>query len=162
MSRIDSQQGLMPSVLDRLIDPDADGTTWRHGYGLQQMILAVHRDLEDLLNTRQILANIPPDCTELLRSIATYGLPDLASIEAITPDQRNAIGRVLEEIIQRNEPRLKQVRAVLVDPGRQLLRTVKFHIEARLSAEPAPEVAFDTILELTSGHSRVTTPETQS
>ena len=71
MSRIDAQQGLMPSLLDRLIDTDADGTAWRHGYGVQQMIAAVHRDLEDLLNTRQVLAELPPECAELARSIAT-------------------------------------------------------------------------------------------
>ena len=31
-------------------------------------------------------------------------------------------------------------------------RSVRFRIEARLSVDPAPEVAFDTVLELTTGH----------
>ena len=44
MSRIDPQQGLMPSVLDRLIDPEADLTSLRQGFDVGQMILAVHRD----------------------------------------------------------------------------------------------------------------------
>ena len=158
MSRIDAQQGLMPSILDRLTDADADGTAWRRGYGLQQMIAAVHRDLEDLLNTRAVLSDLPEDCPEVARSIAVYGLPDLSSIEAITPDQRAAIGRVLEGIIQHFEPRLKNVRATLLDPEQAVKRMVKFHIEARLSVEPAPEVAFDTILELSTGHSTVTRP----
>ena len=43
----------MPSLLDRLIDPEADGTTFKHGYSVQQMVAAVYRDLEELLNTRQ-------------------------------------------------------------------------------------------------------------
>ena len=34
----------------------------------------------------------------------------------------------------------------------RLERTVRFHIDARLCLDPAPEVAFDTILELTTGH----------
>lgn len=162
MSRIDAQQGLMPSLLDRLIDPDADGTAWRHGYGARQMIASVHRDLEDLLNTRSVLTDLPPDCPELARSIATYGMPDLTSIEAITPDQRARIGKMLEALIQRHEPRLKEVRATLIDPDQAVRRSVKFHIEARLSVEPAPEVAFDTILELTTGHSSITRADVTS
>ena len=31
-------------------------------------------------------------------------------------------------------------------------RNIKFHIEARLCLDPAPEVAFDTVLELSTGH----------
>lgn len=158
MSRVDAQQGLMPSVLDRLIDPTADGTSWRRGYGVEQMVAAVHRDLEDLLNTRAVLTDLPDDCVELRRSIAAYGLPDLSSIEAITPEQRSQIGRLLESIVSRYEPRLKDVRATLLDPGQDVKRMVKFHLEARLSVEPAPEVAFDTILELSTGHSQVTRP----
>ncbi|MFO0875765.1 MAG: type VI secretion system baseplate subunit TssE [Gemmataceae bacterium] len=160
MSRIDPQQGLMPSLLDRLIDPDADGTSWRRGYGMQQMVAAVYRDLEDLLNTRQVVVDLPADCVELARSIFTFGMPDLASVEAITTEQRSQIGRLLETIIQRHEPRLKNIRATLLDPGQSLLRTVKFRIEARLAVDPAPEVAFDTILELTTGHSSISRPET--
>jgi type VI secretion system protein ImpF len=162
MSRIDAQQGLMPSLLDRLIDPDADGSLWRRGYGVQQMIASVHRDLEDLLNTRQVLADLPPDCAELLHSIAAYGMPDLTSVEAITTDQRSRIGKLLEAIIQRHEPRLKDIRATLLDPDQAIKRAVKFHIEARLSVEPAPEVAFDTILELTTGHSSITRADISS
>ena len=158
MSRVDPQQGLMPSILDRLIDPGADGTAWRRGYGIEQMVAAVHRDLEDLLNTRAVLSDLPPECAELRRSIAAYGLPDLSSVEAVTPDQREQIGRLLEGIVMRFEPRLKDVRATLLDPGQDLKRMVKFHLEARLAVEPAPEVAFDTILELASGHSKVTRP----
>jgi type VI secretion system protein ImpF len=162
MSPSDAQQGLMPSILDRLIDADADGTIWRRGYGIQQMIAAVHRDLEDLLNTRQVTTDIPRDCVEVARSIVAYGMPDLSSIEAITPDQRAQIGRLLETLVQRYEPRLKNVRATLLDPTQDIKRMVKFHLEARLSVEPAPEVAFDTILELTTGHSTVTRREVQT
>src|SRR5262245_12644358 len=158
MSRVDARQGLMPSILDRLIDPTADGTAWRRGYGIEQVVAAVHRDLEDLLNTRAVLAELPEECVELRRSIAAYGLSDLSSVEAITPDQRAQIGRLLEGIVALYEPRLKDIRATLLDPGQDVKRMVKFHLEARLSVEPAPEVAFDTILELTTGHSTVTRP----
>ena len=158
MSRIDPHQGLMPSLLDRLIDPDAGGTVARRGYTVEEMVDSVHRDLEDLLNTRQTLVGVPPDCAEVLRSIVVFGLPDLTSLEAHTADQRAEIGRVLEAIIARYEPRLRHVKATLLEAGDPLQRTVQFRVEARLSVEPAPEVAFDTILELTTGHSTVKRP----
>jgi type VI secretion system protein ImpF len=153
-------QGLMPSLLDRLIDPEAVMSPDRQGYSVAQMIAAVHRDLEDLLNTRQTAAGLPADFAEVRRSVVAYGMPDLTGLPAVTPDQRAEIGRVLEALIQRHEPRLRDVKATLLDPGQQVQRTVKFRVEARLNVEPAPEVAFDTILELTTGHSTVSRPET--
>jgi type VI secretion system protein ImpF len=153
MSRVDPQQGLMPSILDRLIDPDAGGTAWRRGYGVEQMVEAVRRDLEDLLNTRQSHAGLPEGCAEVGRSVIGYGLPDLTSLNAITPEQRKEIGRILEAVIARFEPRLRDPKATLQEPeGAKVERTVRFRVEARLCVEPAPEVAFETILELTTGH----------
>jgi type VI secretion system protein ImpF len=151
-NRVDPNQGLMPSILDRLVDPDSGGTSWRRGYSVEQMIDAVRRDLEDLLNTRQSHMGLPEDFTEVQHSVIAYGLPDLTSLNAITPTQREDIGRTLEANIERFEPRLKDVRARLVEAGDGKQRTVKFHIEARLNLDPAPEVAFDTVLELATGH----------
>ena len=82
MAQVDSKQPLLPSMLDRLIDPESAGTAWRRGYGIHQMIDAVRRDLEDLLNTRQSHQGMPEEFVELQRSIATYGLPDFSSIDA--------------------------------------------------------------------------------
>ena len=132
MSRIDPQQGLMPSMLDRLIDPEADGTHGRHGYSVPQIVAAVYRDLEELLNTRRTALDIPPACTEVLRSIVAYGMPDLAGVPALHAGQRAAIGLILETLIQRYEPRLRDVRTTLLDPEKAVQRTVKFRLEARL------------------------------
>jgi type VI secretion system protein ImpF len=155
MARIDPQQGLQPSILDRLIDPDTQGTSWRRGYGVEEMVDVVRRDLEDLLNTRQSHQRLPEAFVEIERSILGYGLPDLASLDAITPQQREEIGRILEAVVLRYEPRLRDVRATLVDGGESKQPMVRFHIDARLCVEPAPDVAFETILELTTGHSSV-------
>jgi type VI secretion system protein ImpF len=151
MAKSDSQPGLMPSILDRLIDPDSSGTAWHRGYDERQMAEAVQRDLEDLLNTRQTHAGLPATYTEVNHSIAAYGLPDLVSLNAITPQQRRQIGRTLEEVVSKFEPRLKDVKATLITSQDSQETTVQFKIEARLSVDPAPEVAFDTILELTTG-----------
>jgi type VI secretion system protein ImpF len=152
MARIDPQMGLMPSVLDRLIDPESGGTVWRRGYGVADMMDVVRRDLEDLLNTRQSHQQVPEDFVEVRRSIIGYGLPDLTSLNALTPQQREEIGRVLEKVVTHFEPRLRDVRATLVDPNEDKARTLRFRIDARLCLEPAPDVAFETILELTTGH----------
>jgi type VI secretion system protein ImpF len=148
----EEQQGLMPSIIDRLVDPSSGGTAWRRGYGVQQMVQAVQRDLEDLLNTRQTHVGLPEEFKEVHNSIIAYGLPDLNSLNAISAQQRQQIGRLIETIIARFEPRLKDIRATLVDGSDNKARTVKFRVDARMRVDPAPEVAFDTILELTTGH----------
>jgi type VI secretion system protein ImpF len=145
----------MPSILDRLIDPEADFTMARQGYTPSQMVAAVQRDLEDLLNTRSSAYEIPPQCKEALDSILSFGMPDLSQIEATTDAARARIGRVLEQIILRFEPRLKDVRATLLPGHPAMLRYVKFRVEGKLRVEPSPEVAFDTVVELTTGHSTV-------
>ena len=152
-------QELMPSLLDRLIDPEAGGTSWRRGYGIEQMMDVVRRDLEDLLNTRQ--SHDPEKVAafeEVSKSIVAYGLPDLQSLNAVTQSQRDDIGRTIEGLIARFEPRLKDIHASLVSRASETDkdRRVRFRIDAALCLDPAPEVAFDTVLELTSGHYSVT------
>ncbi len=151
MPSFDPNAELMPSLLDRLIDPEPESKS-RRGYTVEQMFLAVQRDLEDLLNTRQTHIGLPEEFVELHHSIYGYGLPDLTSLNAITSTQRAEIGRVIERMIEQFEPRLRDVQARMIDGGGGLERTVRFHIDARLCLDPAPEVAFDTILELTTGH----------
>jgi predicted component of type VI protein secretion system len=40
----------------------------------------------------------------------------------------------------------------VLEPGDGPDRTIRFRIDARLCMDPAPAVAFDTILELATGH----------
>jgi type VI secretion system protein ImpF len=88
---------------------------------------------------------------ECHKSVLAYGLPDLATVEAITGKQREAIGGRIRSIIEVFEPRLRDV-VVKYEPGEnQAARSIKFRIDARLCVDPAPEVAFDTVLELASG-----------
>ena len=47
MARIASQEGLKPSIIDRLIDPESDGTNWRRGYSIEQMVDAVRKDVDN-------------------------------------------------------------------------------------------------------------------
>jgi type VI secretion system protein ImpF len=156
MSRVDSHQGLMPSILDRLIDPESAGTVARRGYGVAQMTEAVRRDLTDLLNTRQSHDGLSPEYDELHRSIFAYGLPELTSFNAVTPEERRQVGQMIEKIIELFEPRLRDVRATVLTADDTRERTIRFRVDARLCLDPAPEVAFDTVLELSTGRYAVT------
>lgn len=152
MPRSDQEMGLMPSLIDRLTDPDSGGTAWRRGYGVEQMIEVVRRDLEELLNTRRSTFGMTEAYTEVNNSIIAFGLPDLTALDAFTDAQREEIGRQIEATVNRFEPRLKDVRAVLLlDDASLQDRSVKFRIDARMRVDPAPEVAFDTVLELMTG-----------
>jgi type VI secretion system protein ImpF len=152
MARIDPNLPLVPSILDRLIDPGSGGTRGQSGYTIERMVQAVRRDLEDLLNTRRCAAGISAGFKEVLSSVIVYGLPDLTTVEAITAQQRAALAGILERIISQFEPRLRDVKASLLDANDEKLRTLRFRIDAKLRVDPAPEVAFDTFLELSTGH----------
>jgi type VI secretion system protein ImpF len=82
----------------------------------------------------------------------TYGLPDFTSLKAVTPQQRDNVGRLIASIITRFEPRLSDIRVTVLDAGDAKTPSIRFRVDARLFVDPSPEVAFDTILELTSGH----------
>lgn len=155
MSRVTSPQALMPSLLDRLIDPASDGNSWRRGYDLPQMVDAVRRDLEELLNSHPPYPFLPEAWAELRNSLLSYGLPDFSLVNALTAFDRQQIATLIEGIIARFEPRLRNVKAVCLESGSGLERAVRFHIEAQLNVDPAPEVAFETIIELTTGHTTI-------
>src|SRR5262245_17223117 len=101
---------VQPSIRDRLIDPELAGTTIMTGYTVQQMYEAVLRDLEDLLNSVHTTHDIPAAFAETRDSIVGFGLPDLTSIEAISADQRAAIGKAIKRAVERFEPRLRNVK----------------------------------------------------
>jgi len=151
------KRGLHPSIVDRLIDPESSGTSIMFGYTVERMYQAVLRDLEDLLNTLHTCNDIPSDFPETRDSIVAYGLPDLASMEAISSDQRNNIGKGIKRAVERFEPRLKNVKVTLLkDPDNAVRYAIRFRIDARMTVDPAPDVAFDTVLEMGSTQYRVT------
>jgi type VI secretion system protein ImpF len=130
---------LAPSVLDRLIDPDAGGPGLRYGYTLEQMMAAVRADIENLLNTHCPYPDMPAEYPETAASVLAFGLPDMTALPVATDAERAALGEVLATVIARYEPRLKNVRVRLQDGGSgRGIPQVKFHIDARLAVDPAP------------------------
>jgi type VI secretion system protein ImpF len=151
----ESKLGIRPSLLDRLIDPESDGTSWRRGYGVEQMINTVRRDLEDLLNSHQSAGDLAAEFREVENSVVTFGLPDLVSIRTSISDARTRVCAAIADTIARFEPRLANVRVTpdpTVDP--KLLK-LEFQIHATLNMDPSPEVAFVTVLKLSTGETSI-------
>src|SRR5262249_25518454 len=149
----DNEIRITPSVLDRLIDDDpgqaieAPASRQKSVESLKQ---SVRRDLEWLLNTRQIVGGVPPGLRELSHSLAAYGLPDFSTFSVKSPSDQVRIQRILEAAIGLFDPRLEDVRVTLV-PVHDLEQRLRFRIDARLRMEPTPEpVTFDTVLQAVS------------
>lgn len=147
----------VPSVLDRLTAPESAGSGPSLGFRLADLIEAVRHDLEDLLNTRQTHQGLPPEFEALGESILAYGLPDFSRLEPVRGQAHRQLGGLVEAIVNRYEPRLRDVRAIPVEESsdnRQGL-SVRIHIEARLRVEPYPDVSFESVIELASGHTSI-------
>lgn len=155
MAARDVQAILMPSVLDRLIDPESGVAGRNPSHAADRIVNAVRRDLEDLLNTHQSQGDLPAEYVELTNSVFTYGLPDPPMLTEVALERSQEVGRILETLIRRFETRLQDVRVRLVDPGEVRHGRMRFHIEARMDLEPSPEIGFETVVELSTGHASV-------
>ena len=154
MAKIQPDQPLLPSVLDRLLDDDPaairDPPRSRHQI-LRELKQSVRRDLENLLNTRQRCLPVPAHLAELKQSLVNYGTPDFTAGSMGALKDRQDFARVLQAIITQYEPRFKSVKVALVDAAEPLDRTLRFRIDALLKADPAPEpVVFDSTFEPTT------------
>jgi type VI secretion system protein ImpF len=154
MPQLDLPTSLLPSLKDRLLDPDSMGTKSNPGYTLGQLFDSVREDLEELLNTRRSREIKATEFAEVAKSIAWYGMPDLTSFDTSTPGKQEAIGPIIEKIITQHEPRLRNVRATLVR-SRGLDLRVLFHIDAELCVDPSPKVSFETVVELMTGQTSI-------
>lgn len=154
MPRTDNEVRMSPSVLDRLIDYEPEISrepVASRSKSLRQLKQAVKRDLEWLLNTRQVVGGVPPDLEELNHSLAAYGLADFTTLNIKTHADQNRMRRAIEAAISTFEPRLQDVVVTLM-PVERGNTTVHFRVDARLRVEPAPEpVTFDTSLQVQTG-----------
>lgn len=146
-----SEQPLLPSVLDRLLDDDpAVSREAPRGRDqvLREMKESVRRDLENLLNTRRRLFAWPRELKELNRSVVGYGIPDITGGTLALEAGREEFCRLLQTLLRQYEPRFKTVEVRPLGNAEPLDRTLRFRIDALLRVEPAPEpVAFDSTLE---------------
>ena len=91
------------------------------------------------------------------RSAYTYGLPDLSSLTMVASGDRNRLVRQILATINLFEPRLTNVRLVMVEDSGSAKKDVRLRVEAMLRMDPVPEpITFDTVIELKSGNCRLT------
>ncbi len=156
MAKQEPQQGAMPSMLDRLLEPmSEEDETPEQIFDMELIVNAIRRDLEELLNTHPSYTDIPEEWTELRNSVLTYGMPDMASVQVEGVSDKERLAEIVEGIISRFEPRLKNIRAMILDPQNEYDTSLRFHIDAQVDLDPAPEVAFETVLELMTGQTSV-------
>jgi type VI secretion system protein ImpF len=144
------------SVLDRLIDFEPENKNENQlsrAQSLRLLRTSVRRDLEWLLNSRRIADAPDENLKEVNKSTYVYGLPDLSTLTMATAADRNRLIRQILTTINLFEPRLSNVRLVMVeteDPGK---KDVRLRIEAMLRTDPVPEpISFDSVIELKSGN----------
>jgi type VI secretion system protein ImpF len=156
MARSLGETTITVSVLDRLIDLEPENrmeNPLSRAQSVRLLKSAVRRDLEWLLNSRRICD--PPDegLKELNRSTYTYGLPDLSTLTMAATGDRNKLVRQILATINMFEPRLANVRLVLVETPDAAKKDVHLRVEAMLRMDPVPEpISFDTVIELKSGN----------
>ena len=80
----------------------------------------------------------PPDesVKEVNRSAYVYGLPDLSSLTMATSGDRNRLIRQIVAAINLFEPRLANVRLVMVETADSAKNEVRLRIEAMLRMDP--------------------------
>lgn len=159
MAKLQSDQPLVPSLLDRLIDDRPDETRElpkSRSQVFREFKQSVRRDLENLLNTHQRSTTCPEELAELKVSVVNYGIPDIRGADLGTGAGRKYFARLVQEVIRKFEPRFQQVRVDLLDNSDPLDRILRFRIEAMLRVDPAPEpVVFDSALQPATGNVEV-------
>lgn len=154
MARIRPEHPLVSSILDRLLDDEPDvprEVLPSRAQQLRALKQAVRRDLQNLLNTRVRCLDLPPGLEEIKKSLVTYGIPDFTGAPLGSAPEREALGRGLQAILRRYEPRFKNVQVRLLDSTEPLDRTLRFQIDALLHVEPAPEPVVFSVRKLASG-----------
>lgn len=152
------QRAQLP-LLDRLIDDAPDvrqDPVMSAAEAVTVLRRSVRRDIEALLNARRRWRSWPEGYEELALSPVAYGISDFAAGAFNDPAQRDRLRLQIENMIRRFEPRLAQVRVVLLDANDTLDATLRLRIEALLRTEPAPEpIAFDTLVDAATAEVQV-------
>lgn len=165
MARHDADQPVTQPLIDRLIDRENDRGRDRsipvtaasdpyrtRSASVRGLKAALRRDLEWLLNTRRNPLAAPESMPETSQSLYNYGLPDFSAFSANAPKDRQKLLSELERSIALFEPRLRNVRVVLVEGSGVGTRMLRFQIEGSLQMDPTSEhISFDAELQLSSG-----------
>ncbi len=141
------------SILDRLMEVEDWPAT--RSQSTRFFRDGLKRDLEWLLNTRQPPLEEIASMPAAKASVINYGLPDISSLGLTSSTDQRSLRIAIETCLRNFEPRLMDIRVTL-ESSDTVDRRLRFHIEGNMRLDPAPEeIAFDTVLELTSGEYKV-------
>ncbi|MFP5230381.1 MAG: type VI secretion system baseplate subunit TssE [Acidobacteriota bacterium] len=141
------------SVLDRLMT--VEDWPQNRAQSIRYFKDALRRDLEWLLNTRRSPIPEVESYPGIKGTIIDYGLPDISSLGLSSAADHRLLRLAMEACVRAYEPRLMNARVTLEDADK-VDRRLRFHIEATMKMDPAPEeITFDTVLEIASGEYKV-------
>jgi type VI secretion system protein ImpF len=153
LARSSSETLVTQSLLDRLTEVEDWPAT--RSQSTRFFRDGLKRDLEWLLNTRQPPISEIASKAGAKASVINYGLPDISSLGLNSASDQRALRIAIETCLRNYEPRLMDIRVTLQSSD-TTDRRLRFHIEGNMRLDPAPEeIAFDTVLELTSGEYKV-------
>tara|TARA_R110000868_G_scaffold158036_4_gene385843 strand:+ start:426 stop:914 length:489 start_codon:yes stop_codon:yes gene_type:complete len=135
------------SLMDRLSEHTMEAYEYESPT-VQDLIHAVERDLQNLLNTRKARTELPSGYGELEQSLYDYGIPDLTSVNVNSQTEKKNFCQAVEHAIATYEPRLKQVHVEMLDKQKDNVSLIlQFRVAAVLMVEPTPiPVEFDSAL----------------
>jgi type VI secretion system protein ImpF len=124
--------GAKRPLFDRLQD---EGTLVRQPVSASRSITiealreSVRRDLSALLNTR---CNLPARIRELSEgTVVAYGIPNLSPISPANDSAHGELAQILQDVIARYEPRLKNVK-VYIQPDKKDPLALLGQVQAQL------------------------------
>lgn len=150
--RTELERTAQASLLDRLTDEHptqpADSRLSRED-SVRLYRASVQRDVAWLFNARRSIVHVPEAYAELLRSVHEFGIPDTTGVPVGTPEGQGTLEAMLQDALERFEPRLANPRVRLLNADQVSAPQVRFVVEAVLRMDPSPEaVVFDAVLEV--------------
>jgi len=150
MAASDTQTGVVPSLLDRLIDldPESKREVQRSSWEAERELkVSLCRDLTAILNTRRAEEDFPPGYEEATNSLLSFGVSDFTSYDLKNGIEQERVRRSIERAVRQFEPRLARVTVSIEEPD-PLKPVLQFQIAALLRIEPAAgPVVFDVTLQ---------------
>lgn len=124
---------------------------------IQALIDSILIDVQRLLAERPCVVSWPSHLSELETSLVNYGLSDFAGEDLANHQDREQLGRRIEAVIRKYEPRLQDVNVQLLPDRGPSDNAVRFQISARVGAAPdliifdaQTTVSSDRLLQVTS------------
>ena len=97
MAKRETEPTVQQSLLDRLTEEEPPRS---RSESVARYRESVRRDVEWLLNTRRIVHPAPEELHEVRHSLYHYGLPDVTSLPADSPESQLRLVRWIEEAIE--------------------------------------------------------------